>query len=274
LQGLDRLKTILAKAPDREVETNLPLPSSSLAVDGVFVVAPGSSAPIVHNVSFSLEAGDSLGVIGPSGSGKSTLGRTLVGIWPSVKGDIRLDGSEIMHWDQDYLGTTLGFLPQEPQLFAGSVAQNIARFQPNWESERVIEAAQHANAHDVIAKLPEGYDTQIGEAGAILSGGQRQRIALARALYGDPFLIVLDEPNSNLDAEGEAGLTDAIVAAKDRGCIVIVIAHRPSAIAAVDKLLYLQDGHPCAFGPRDDVLQKVLSKRARKGAGLKVVNDT
>lgn len=272
-QGLGRLRTILAKANALEVETDLPLPSMSLAVDGVFVVAPGSTTPIIQNVSFSLKAGDSLGIIGASGSGKSSLGRSLVGIWPAAKGDIRLDGSEIMRWDQEQLGTALGYLPQDPQLFAGTVAQNIARFQPHWESDDVISAAQRGNAHDVIAKLQQGYDTQIGEAGTILSGGQRQRIALARALYGDPFLIVLDEPNSNLDAEGEAGLTDAIEAAKTRGCIVIVIAHRPSAIAAVDRLLYLQDGQACACGPRDEVLQKVLTNRARKSAGLKVVNE-
>ena len=272
-QGLGRLRRVLGGTVDREVETSLPLPSRNLTVEGAFVTAPGCTSPIVSNISFSLKAGDALGVIGPSGSGKSTVGRALVGTWASTKGNIRLDGSEITHWNPDQLGMALGYLPQDVQLFAGTVAQNIARFQPNWESDDVIRAAQFARAHDVIARLPDGYDTQIGDAGAILSGGQRQRIALARALYGDPFLVVLDEPNSNLDADGEAGLTDAIKAARERGCIVVVIAHRPSAIAAVDTLLYMQEGQLSAFGPRDDVLGQVLSTRAREGAGLKIVNE-
>lgn len=271
-QGLDRLKRGFEVAQGHDVETELPLPSLSLEVEGVFVTAPGSPNPIIRNVSFSLKAGDALGVIGPSGSGKSTLGRTLVGIWPIAKGNVRLDRSELAHWRPEKLGTALGYLPQDVQLFAGTVAQNIARFQPNWDSSDVIKAAHLAQAHSMITRLPEGYDTQIGDAGTVLSGGQRQRIALARALFGDPFLIVLDEPNSNLDAEGEAGLTDAIKAATEKGCIVIVIAHRPSAIAAVDKLLYLQNGQLDTFGPRDDVLKKVRSSRGRQGAGLTVVS--
>jgi ATP-binding cassette subfamily C protein len=273
-QGLERLKRVFDMEQGDGVETKLPLPSVSLEVERVFVTAPGSSNPIIRNVSFSIEAGDALGVIGASGSGKSTLARTLVGIWPAAKGDVRLDGSELAQWEQEKLGMALGYLPQDVQLFAGTVAQNIARFQPNWDSNDVIKAAQLAQAHNMIAQLPEGYDTQIGDAGAVLSGGQRQRIALARALFGDPFLIVLDEPNSNLDAEGEAGLADAIKAVKEKGCIVIVIAHRPSAIAAVDKLLYLQNGQLGAFGPRDDVLRKVISSRGRHGSGLTVVNKT
>jgi len=270
-QGLDRLRTVFDDARYRDVETKLPLPANSLDVEGVFVTAPGSKDPIVRNVSLSLKAGDALGIVGPSGSGKSTLGRVLVGIWPTAKGSVRLDGSDMTQWKPEELGATLGYLPQDVQLFAGTVAQNIARFQPDWDSHDVIQAAQLAQAHTLITRLPEGYDTQIGDAGAILSGGQRQRIALARAFYGSPFLIVLDEPNSNLDAEGEAGLTAAIKAATEKGCIVVVIAHRPSAIAAVEKLLYIQNGQIGAFGPKDEVLQKLLSLRGRQGAGLRVV---
>ena len=269
-QGLERLKRVLATVPSSHVETNLPLPKETLHVDSAFVTAPGSSSPIIQNLSFSLKAGDALGVIGSSGSGKSTLGRALVGLWPVAKGTIRLDSSEIGHWEPDHLGTALGYLPQDVQLFAGTVAQNIARFQPDRQSDDVIRAATLAHADHLISRLPEGYDTEIGEAGATLSGGQRQRIALARALYGSPFLIVLDEPNSNLDAEGEAALTESIKAVRERGCIVIVIAHRPSAIAGVDTLLCLQDGRASAFGAKEDVLQKVLSPRTREGAGLKV----
>jgi len=258
---LARLKRALDGEPSNQIDTWLPLPSRRLAVEGAFVAVPGSLMPIVQNISFSLKAGDALGMIGPAGSGKSTLGRALVGIWPLVRGSIRLDGSEITRWDIDQLGKAIGYLPQDVQLFAGSVAQNIARFRPSTTSDDVVKAPQLANVHDVIARLPKGYDTEIGDAGAILSGGQRQRVALARALFGDPFLIVLDEPNSNLDADGEAGLTDAIKSARERGCIVIVIAHRPSAIAAVDTLLFIKDGQPGALGPRDEILQNVLSKR-------------
>lgn len=272
-QGLGRIRRVFDVAQGHGIETKLPLPSLSLEVQKAFVTAPGSPDPIIQNVSFSLKAGDALGVVGPSGSGKSTLGRTLVGIWPTAKGNIRLDRSDLTHWEPELLGTAIGYMPQDVQLFAGTVAQNIARFQPNWDSNDVIKAAQHAQTHNLIARLPDGYDTQIGDAGTVLSGGQRQRIALARAFFGDPFLIVLDEPNSNLDAEGEAGLTDAIKAATEKGSIVIVIAHRPSAIAAVDKLLYLQNGQLGAFGPRDDVLKKVLSSRGRQGPGLKIVGE-
>ncbi len=263
-QGVERLKRVFNAAPKKDVETSLPLPSKSLEVKAVSTSAPGSSDIIVQRVSFSLNAGEALGVIGSSGSGKSTLGRTLVGTWPALAGEIRLDGSEFVHWDRDQLGSAIGYLPQDVQLFAGTVAQNIARFGTDGTSDDVIEAARLANAHDIITRLPQGYDTQIGDAGAVLSGGQRQRIALARALYGNPFLIVLDEPNSNLDAEGDAGLTDAIRTARERGCIVIVIAHRPSAIAAVDFLLYMVEGRVAAFGQRGEVLERILGPKQQE----------
>ncbi|WP_420345525.1 type I secretion system permease/ATPase [Pelagibius sp.] len=272
-QALARLKQVLGSARQAEPEVELPLPTQNVEVAGAFVTAPGMTAPIVQNVNFQLKAGEALGIIGSSGSGKSSLGRALVGVWPLAKGIVRLDGSDLYHWEPERLGRSIGYLPQDVQLFAGTVAENIARFQPDWKTEDVIKAATLANAHDLISRLPEGYDTQVGEDGAVLSGGQRQRIALARALYGDPFLVVLDEPNSNLDAEGEAALTDALRRMRKAGCAVVVIAHRPSAIAAVDSLMCLADGQVGAYGPKDEVLKTVLARNVREGVGLKVVNE-
>jgi PrtD family type I secretion system ABC transporter len=272
-QGLGRLKRVLEGLPERAPETVLRLPSQSLEVDGVAVTAPGCSTAIVQNVAFSLKAGDALGIIGPSSAGKSTLARALVGVWPTARGVIRLDGADLDQWEAERLGTAIGYLPQDVQLFSGTVAENVARFAPDWRSEDVIKAAHLANAHDLVTRLPKGYDTQVGEGGAILSGGKRQRIALARALYGNPFLVVLDEPNSNLDAEGEAALTLALRAMRAQGAIIIVIAHRPSAIAAVDTLLFLNEGRIGALGPKDEVLKKMLSRQLRDGAGLKLVNE-
>lgn len=272
-QGLKRLREVLGGFSATLPEVELPLPRKSLAVEGVFVAAPGGTSAIVQNVGFSLAAGDGLGIIGPSGSGKSTLGRALVGVWPAARGVVRLDGSDLSQWAPERLGQAIGYMPQDVQLFSGSVAENIARFRPGWTSDEVIKAARLAKAHDLIARLPEGYETQLGEGGAVISGGQRQRIALARALYGAPFLVVLDEPNSNLDVEGEAALTEALKSLRARGCIVVVIAHRPSAIAAVDTLLFMTEGQMGAYGPRDKVLNQVVSRSKREGAGLKVVQD-
>lgn len=272
--GLDRLKRAFDAVDVDNVETSLPLPSLCLEVERALVSVPERSSPIIKDVSFALKAGEALGVIGPSGSGKSTLGRALVGILPTTRGNIRLDHSELDRWASEKKGTVMGYLPQDVQLFAGTVAQNIARFQSNRNSNDIIRAAQLAQAHNMIVRLPAGYDTHIGDAGKPLSGGQRQRIALARAFFGDPFLIVLDEPNAHLDTEGEASLAEAIKAAKKIGCIVIVIAHRPSVVTAVDKLLYLQEGHLGAFGPRDHVLNQVLSSRRRQGHAPRAARKT
>jgi ATP-binding cassette, subfamily C, type I secretion system permease/ATPase len=220
-------------------------------------VPPGMGAAALHEVSFTLGAGSALGVIGPSGSGKTSLARALVGVWKPVRGAIRLDGATLDQWSQDVLGRFIGYLPQEVELFDGTVAENIARFEPEADPTKLIAAATAAGVHDVILRLPQGYKTQVGEGGGTLSGGQRQRIALARALYGDPFLVVLDEPNSNLDALGEEALTRAIRAVRARAGIAVVIAHRPSAVAAVDHLLVLNEGRVQAFGPRDEILQRV-----------------
>jgi len=202
------------------------------------------------------------------------LARALVGAWTPARGKIRLDGAALDQWSPDGRGRHIGYLPQDVELFAGTVAENIARFDPKPDAEAVLAAAKAANVHDLILRLPDGYETQVGEGGTALSSGQQQRVALARALYGDPFLIVLDEPNSNLDAEGEQALTQAILSARARGRIVVVIAHRPSALAAVDFVLMMADGRAQAFGPKDEVLSKVLRPAptpTSAGTMLKVV---
>jgi ATP-binding cassette subfamily C protein len=238
----------------------LPRPAQSLAVEGIAVVPPGGRNAVVHDVSFGLKAGNGLGIIGPSASGKSSLVRSLVGAWTPVRGKIRLDGAALEQWTPERLGQHVGYLPQDVELFAGTVAQNIARFEAEPDARAVIAAAQAAGVHELILRLPEGYETQIGEGGAALSAGQRQRVGLARALYGEPFLVVLDEPNSNLDAEGEEALTKAIIDVRSRGGIVIVVAHRPSALAGVDQVLVMAEGRAQACGAKDEVLSKVLRR--------------
>jgi ATP-binding cassette subfamily C protein len=229
----------------------------------------------VQNVTFTLKGGEGLGVIGPSASGKTTLARALVGAWLAQRGTVRLDGAALAQWPSDVLGAHIGYLPQETELYDGTVASNIARFEPDAPSSGVIVAAKLAGVHDMILHLPEGYDTRVGDRGSALSAGQRQRVALARALYGAPFLIVLDEPNSNLDAEGDAALTRAILSVRERNGIVIVIAHRPSALAGLDKLMVLANGQVQAFGPKDEVLRQVTQQPpvAATNPRLKVISD-
>ena len=239
-------------------------PSQSLVVENASVVPPGSDKAVVQDVSLSLQAGNGLGIIGPSGSGKCSLARLLVGVWRPARGRIRLDGAALDQWSPESLGKHIGYLPQDVELLAGTVAQNIARFTEPQDAEAVIAAATAAGVHDLIVSLPEGYETQVGESGAALSAGQAQRVALARALYGDPFLVVLDEPNSNLDAEGDEALSRAIMGVRKRGGIVVVVAHRPSAIAGVDMLLMMSQGRAQAFGPKDEVLARVLQQRRRR----------
>ena len=217
-------------------------PKQSLAVENAGVIPPGSDKAAVQDVSLTLQAGNGLGVIGPSGSGKSSLARMMVGVWRPARGRIRLDGAALDQWSPDSLGKHIGYLPQDVELLAGTVAQNIGRFAEPLDPKAVIAAASAAGVHDLIVSLPEGYETQVGESGTALSAGQAQRVALARALYGDPFLVVLDEPNSNLDAEGDEALSRAITGVRARGGIVVVIAHRPSAIAGVDLLLMMKSG--------------------------------
>ena len=214
-----------------------------------------------------------MGVIGPSGSGKSSLVRALVGVWQPVRGKVRLDGAALDQWSSDVLGRHIGYLPQDVELFAGTVAQNICRFDPDAPSDGIIAAAKEAGVHDLIIKMRDGYNTEVGELGHALSAGQAQRVALARALYGNPFLIVLDEPNSNLDTEGDEALTRAVRGARERGAIVVVVAHRPIGIEGVDQILVLRDGRVQAFGPKETVLAQVLQPRAVPSSPIKIVSE-
>lgn len=271
-----RLKEKLADHMGEPDGLPLQRPEGRLALEGVYAAPPGITKPYLKNISFKLDPGEALGIIGPSAAGKSTLARLIIGIWTPLSGTIRLDGAEVTSWARIELGPHLGYLPQDVELFEGSVAENIARFQENAEPKDIIEASRTVSAHDLILGLPDGYDTQIGDAGCHLSAGQRQRIALARAVYGSPSLVVLDEPNANLDSAGDAALAQAIVRLKTSGITVVVIAHRPSAIASVDKLAMIRDGALTAFGPKDEVLKQVLkpanAKRAQPDKKLPLAN--
>jgi ATP-binding cassette subfamily C protein len=271
-QSWQRLNRLLGSLPAQGAPTRLQAPSRRLSVESVSIVPPGDQKVIVQDVSFALEAGNGLGIIGPSGSGKSSLVRALVGVWQPVRGKVRLDAAALDQWSSEVLGRHVGYLPQDVELFAGTVAQNICRFDPDAIAENIIAAAKEAGVHEMIVKMSEGYETQVGEQGVSLSAGQAQRVALARALYGEPFLIVLDEPNSNLDTEGDEALTRAVRAARERGAIVVVVAHRPIGIEAVDMLLVLKDGRMQAFGPKDQVLGQVL-QRVAPPAPIKIVSE-
>ncbi|MGD1877678.1 MAG: type I secretion system permease/ATPase [Kiloniellaceae bacterium] len=244
----------------------LPRPKGAISVERLVAAPPGLSKPVLKGISFALEAGESLGIIGPSAAGKSTLARLLVGVWAPAAGNVRLDGADISDWNHIELGPSLGYLPQDVELFAGTVADNIARFAEP-DPEAIVRAAQHAGVHEMILHLPDGYDSLIGNGGAALSGGQRQRIGLARALYGDPALVVLDEPNSNLVGEGEEALRRAGLHLKKRGATVGVVAHRPSVLGGLDKVLVLRDGLIEHFGPSAEVLPKVTRAVAKPQAG-------
>ncbi|AMN39762.1 type I secretion system ABC transporter, PrtD family [Rhodoplanes sp. Z2-YC6860] len=259
-QSWRRLEQLLKNLPPQPKKLQLPAPTQALTVETLMVAPPGAQKTSVQEVSFTLRAGNALGVIGPSASGKSSMARALVGVWRPMRGAVRLDGASLDQWSAGALGQHIGYLPQGVELIEGSIAENIARFDPDASPEAIVAAAKAAGVHDMIVGLPSGYETPIGEQGTNLSAGQQQRVALARALYGDPFLVVLDEPNSNLDSEGEEALTKAILGVRARGGIVIVIAHRPSALAAVDLVLVMARGTQQAFGPKDDVLSKVLRR--------------
>lgn len=261
--GWMRLCNLLGQIPARPaVRTLLPAPCRDLRIQQIVVAPPGLSRPTVQGVDFHLKAGDGLAIIGPSAAGKSSLARAIVGIWRPVRGAVRLDGATIDQWSPELLGRSIGYLPQTVDLFTGTVAENIARFSDAPDPDAIIAAARTAGVHDMIVRLPQGYDTPVGADGRQLSGGQQQRIALARALYGDPFLLLLDEPNSNLDAEGDMALEQAITSVRLRGGIVIVISHRPTALARVNLALFLRDGRMEAFGPRDEVLRRVTARPA------------
>ena len=248
-----RLEALLQCYPARAPRMALPAPRGELAVEQLSASAPGTRRATLANLSFTLPAGQVLGVIGPSGCGKSTLARLLIGVWQPLAGKVRLDGAELSQWDKHQLGPHLGYLPQDIQLFAGTIAQNIARF-AEVDADKVLAAAQLAGVHQLILQLPEGYETRLGEGGAGLSGGQKQRIGLARALYGLPAVIVLDEPNSNLDEAGEQALLQAIAQLKQHKRTLILITHKPNVLTLTDQLLILREGQLQAFGPTAKVL--------------------
>jgi ATP-binding cassette subfamily C protein len=256
-QGAGRLSRSLELVAADERYTTLPPPKSSLAAEGVSVMPPSGNQLVVDNVTFSLRAGQGLGIVGPSASGKSSLVRALVGVWKPARGKVRIDGAAIEHWSPEARNQYVGYLPQDVELFSGTVAENITRFEGEPDDAAMIEAAKAASVHELILRLPEGYQTQIGDNGAVLSSGQRQRIALARALYRNPFIVVLDEPNSNLDQEGDAALTTALLGIRGRGGIAVVVAHRPSALASVDTLMVMRDGTAQMIGPKDAILDKI-----------------
>ena len=273
-QSWYRLAELLAVLPAVASQLPLPAPTRTLAVEKLSVTAPASEKLLVADASFFLKAGSALAVVGASGSGKSSLARALVGAWRPSRGAVRLDGAALEQWPSDELGNHIGYLPQDVELFEGSIAENIARFAPGPPMETVLAAANAAGIHSLVVSLPDGYNSQIGEQGALLSAGQKQRVALARALYGNPFLVVLDEPNSNLDAEGEEALTRAILGVRARGGVVVIVAHRPSALIAVDFVTTMHQGRQQAFGPKDEVIAMAARRDQPPPAPLKVVPQT
>src|ERR1700676_5340671 len=259
-QGIVRLREICkVTATPAAPPVVLPRPCRELSVQDLAVAAPGTERAIVSGISFSLKAGTGLVLLGASASGKTSLSKALVGIWPARTGIVRLDGAALDQWRNEDLGRYIGYLPQDVALFDGTVAENICRFDDRASSDAILKAAQIAGVHDIIIRLPEGYSTRIGEGGMSLSAGQRQRIGLARAVFGDPFLVVLDEPNANLDADGENALSRAILILRHNKCIVIVISHRPSAIAALNMAMVLYEGKSIAFGPCEEIFARVRS---------------
>jgi ATP-binding cassette subfamily C exporter for protease/lipase len=265
-----RLVTLLERAEPPPMATSLPRPTGRLSVEGVNFAPPGMQKLLLGNINFRIEPGEMLGVIGPSGAGKSTLARLLVGIWKPINGSVRLDGADVFTWDRADFGLHVGYLPQDTELFSGSVRDNIARFREGVTDEEVVRAASMAGVHELILRMPKGYDTDIGESGVVLSAGQRQRVGLARTLLGDPAYIVLDEPNASLDAEGEDALLKAIEAMKAKGSTVVIISHKPGIFRSADKLLVLRDGRIDLFGPKDQVMARLM-KPAEQPAEVRQV---
>jgi ATP-binding cassette subfamily C protein len=268
-EGWGRLASLLSRVPADQKVLDLPRPRALLEVQGLSVVPPGEQAAVLKSVTFRLEPGQALGVIGPSGAGKSTLARAVCGVWRPAAGKVRLDGAALEQFDPDVLGSYIGYLPQRISLFDGTIAENIARLAASPDGDAVVRAARKAAAHDMILQFPNGYDTRVSAIGGRLSGGQLQRIGLARAMYGDPVLLVLDEPNSNLDNEGSMALNMAIRTMKNEGKAVMIMAHRPAAIQECDTLLVLENGVRTAFGPRDTVLREMVKNHTEiiKSAG-------
>lgn len=262
----ERLSKLLQDNPPRQAGMKLPVPQGHVSVEGVVAAPPGATVPVLRGLTFAINAGDVLGIIGPSGAGKSTLARLLVGVWPASHGKVRLDNADIYQWNKDELGPNIGYLPQDIELFGGTISENIARF-GEVDAEKVITAARRAGVHEMILHFPKGYDTLLGDGGAGLSGGQKQRLGLARAMYGDPAVLVFDEPNSNLDDAGEAALVNAIKDLREHGKTIVLITHRTSAISITNKLLLLRDGLAELFGPTAQVLAELQKRREQAQAG-------
>lgn len=258
----ERLMQLLAKAEPQSPSTSLPRPTGRLSVEGINFAPPGAGKLTIMGVSFALEPGEVMGLIGPSGAGKSTLARLLMGIWRPLNGAVRLDGADVFTWDRADLGRYVGYLPQDTELFAGKVRDNIARFREDVTDAEVVEAAQLAGAHDMILRMPKGYETEVGEGGLVLSAGQRQRVGLARAMLGSPAFVVLDEPNASLDAEGEDALLKAIEALKASGATIVIISHKPNIFRPADKMLVLREGRVEMFGPREQVMARLMKPAA------------
>lgn len=272
-QAWHRLEPLMrANPPKADISVMLEVPHERVQVEQLTIVPPGTERTVVSGINFMLSAGDALAVVGPSGSGKSCLSRAIVNIWPAANGTVRLDGALLDQFHEGRLRQAMGYLPQEVELFAGTVAQNIARFDPHPHSEQVIAAARAAGIHDLVLSMPSGYDTPVGDGGTVLSAGQRQRVALARALYGDPFLLVLDEPDSSLDPEGEMALAAAIAAARQRGGIAIVVTHRVALLKEVNWMLVMREGKQQAFGLRDQIIA-ALNRNANATPANAVDND-
>ena len=258
-----QLATLLKSYPAPKAVLTLPRPTGKISVENVFAAPPGLSSPTLRNISFQLDAGEVLGIIGPSASGKTSLAKLLVGVWSTLSGKVRLDGADICQWDKALLGPAIGYLPQDVELFDGSIAQNISRF-ALMDSEKIVAAAQLAGVHEMILRFPQGYDTPLGVGGYQLSGGQRQRIGLARAVYNNPAFIVLDEPNANLDDAGEFALIKAINTLRNQGQTTVIISHRPTLLGVVNKVLLLNDGAMQQFGTRDQVFASLRQANVLK----------
>lgn len=254
------LDQVLSATPPLPEKMSLPTPKVHVKAQNLMAFVPGAEKAIISGINFDLPPGSGLGILGPTGAGKSTLAKAIIGVWPHTKGELRFDAATLDQWDRDELGKYIGYLPQDVELFNGTIGENISRFDVDADPKEILKAAQAANVHELILKFTDGYNTVVKEGGTNISGGQRQRIGLARALYGEPALIVLDEPNASLDAEGEVALINSIAHTRKRGGTVIVVAHRPSAIAALDSLMVLKDGIQIAAGPKEEVLKKVLAK--------------
>ena len=264
----ERLRETVIALAAVDPPMQLPAPKQSLVVDKITVAAPGTGQVVLSEIKFELLAGQAVGIIGPSAGGKTTMARALTGIWPVLRGNVRLDGADLSQWREDEIGKHIGYLPQDVGLMDATIEENICRFEPEPDYRKVITAAQAAGVHDMIVKMPEGYRTQLGPQGMALSAGQRQRVALARALYDNPFVVVMDEPNSNLDGEGEEALTQAIRGIKERGGIAIVIAHRPSALVAVDLVAIVQAGRLTAFGKKEEIMTPTGQPNTRPAVAM------